>query len=119
MSACQTSSHPNGHTPPQGRVGYNRKDLITEHVIVVLVLCLTSVGLLGAQGLVSGSIPPGTKLYIAPMEWNLDRCVAAEIREQGLSGQLVALPEEADFVGCRVAHGPVGGSQTTVLRESD
>jgi hypothetical protein len=32
------------------------------------------------------------------MEWNLDRFVAAEIRKQGLSVQLVALPAEADFV---------------------
>ena len=71
---------------------------MTAHVIAVFVPCLTLVGLLGAQRPVSRSIPLGAKLYVAPMEWNLDRFVAAEIRKQGLSVQLVALPEEADFV---------------------
>jgi hypothetical protein len=59
---------------------------------------LTQVGLLEAKRPVSGNLPPGAKLYIAPMEWNLDRFVAAEIRRQGLPVQVVAFPEEADFV---------------------
>jgi len=71
---------------------------MSKRVIGVFVLCFTSVGLLGAQGLSSGSVPPGAKLYVAPMEWNLDRFVVAEIRKQGLCVQLVSLPEEADFV---------------------
>jgi hypothetical protein len=56
------------------------------------------VGLLGAGQRVSGSVPEGAKLYVAPMEWNLDRFVAAEIRSQGLPVQVVSHPEEADFV---------------------
>ncbi len=32
------------------------------------------------------------------MEWNLDRFVTAEIQQQGLRLQLVARPEDADFV---------------------
>jgi hypothetical protein len=43
-------------------------------------------------------MPSGAKLYVSPMEWNLDQFVAAEIRSQGLPVQVVARPEEADFV---------------------
>ncbi len=43
-------------------------------------------------------MPLGAKLYVSPMEWNLDQFVAAEIRSQGLPVHVVAHPEEADFV---------------------
>lgn len=59
---------------------------------------LTLVGLAGAKEPVSASLPQGAKLYVAPMEWNLDRFVADEIRSQDLPVQLVTRPEEADFV---------------------
>ena len=71
---------------------------LTQHPLAVFVLCLALAGLLEAQQPVSGSLPPGAKLYIAPMEWGLDRFVAAEIRRQGLPVQVVADPREADFV---------------------
>jgi hypothetical protein len=71
---------------------------LTRHLLAVFVLCLTLAGLLEGQQPVSGSLPPGAKLYIAPMEWNLDRFVAAEISRQGLPIQVVAGPREADYV---------------------
>ena len=71
---------------------------MTRHVLAVFVVCLVLAGRLETQRPVSGSMPPGAKLYIASMEWNLDRFVAAEIRRQGLPVQVVALPQEADFV---------------------
>ena len=40
----------------------------------------------------------GAKLYVAPMEWNLDRFIAAEIQRQGLPIQMVTSPADADFV---------------------
>lgn len=46
----------------------------------------------------AANLPPGAKLYVAPMEWNLDRFVSAEIERQGLSVHLVARAEDADFV---------------------
>ena len=64
----------------------------------VNLIGLTFVGLLGAQEPISGDMPKGARLYVAPMEWNLDRFVAAEIRSQGVPVQLVTDPEEADFV---------------------
>ncbi len=71
---------------------------MTERLLAVFVMCLALAGPLEAQRPVSGSMPPGAKLYIASMEWNLDRFVAAEIRRQGLPVQVVAHPQEADFV---------------------
>ena len=71
---------------------------LTEHLLAVFVAYLTLVGVLEAKRPVSRSMPPGAKLYVAPMEWNLDRFVAAEIRRQGLPVQVVEKPEEADFV---------------------
>jgi hypothetical protein len=44
------------------------------------------------------NVPSVPKLYVSPMEWNLDRFVTAEIERQGLPVQVVARPEGADFV---------------------
>ena len=71
---------------------------LNRHLLAVLILCFTMAGLLEAQRPAYGSMPPGAKLYITPMEWNLDRFVAAEINEQGLPLQVVSAPREADFV---------------------
>jgi len=75
---------------------------LTQRLLAVLVLCFvlcfTLAGVLKAQSTASGSLPPGAKLYIAPMEWQLDRFVAAEIGRRGLPVQVVASPREADFV---------------------
>jgi len=71
---------------------------VTRHLLAVFVMGLALAGLLEGQGPVPESLPPGAKLYVAPMEWNLDRFVAEEIRKQGLSVQVVARPEEAGFV---------------------
>jgi hypothetical protein len=69
-----------------------------RHLLAAFVLCLALAGLLNAQQPVPGRLPPGAKLYIAPMEWNLDRFVAAEISSRGLPVQMVADPQQADFV---------------------
>jgi len=41
---------------------------------------------------------PGAKLYVAPMEWGLDKFVTAEIQSNGLPVQLVTDEDQADFV---------------------
>lgn len=71
---------------------------LTLYLLAALVMSLALVGLGEAQRPVSGGVPRGAKLYVAPMEWDLDRFVAAEIRRQDLPVALVARPEEADFV---------------------
>jgi hypothetical protein len=50
---------------------------------------------LAAQSL---SLPPNCRLYVEPMEWNLDRFVSEEIQRQGLPVKLVDRPEEAEFI---------------------
>ena len=52
----------------------------------------------GGQPPAPTSLSPNVKLYVSPMEWNLDRYVTAEIQRQGLAVTLVTRPEEADFV---------------------
>jgi hypothetical protein len=44
------------------------------------------------------NMPNGAKLYVAPMEWGLDRFVTAEIVRQDLPVQLVAAEDQADYV---------------------
>jgi len=51
-----------------------------------------------AKPAVAASLPSGAKLFIATMDWNLDRFIGAEIRRQGLPVQLVARRQDADFV---------------------
>jgi hypothetical protein len=63
-----------------------------------LALCLTLVGTLEAKRPVVVGMSADARLYVAPMEWGLDRFVTDEIRRQGLSVQLVATEEQADFV---------------------
>jgi len=71
---------------------------LTLHLLAALVMCLAVVGRLEAQRPASGGVPRGAKLYVAPMEWGLDRFVAAEIRRCGLPVEVVATAEEADFL---------------------
>jgi hypothetical protein len=71
---------------------------LTRHVLAVFVLSLASAGLLEAQQPASGSLPPGAKLFIAPMEWHLDQFLATEIHRQGVRVQVVADRRDADFV---------------------
>ena len=44
------------------------------------------------------SLPAGSRLFIAPMDWNLPSYIGAEIRRQGLPVQVVERQEDADFV---------------------
>jgi hypothetical protein len=46
----------------------------------------------------SGTIWRDARIYIAPMEWQLDHYVIEEIRRQGLAVQVVDSEREADFV---------------------
>lgn len=71
---------------------------LTRRLLPVFVLCLTLAGLLEAQQPAPSGLPRGAKLFISPMEWNLDRFVAVEISRQGLPLQVVADRREADFV---------------------
>ena len=66
--------------------------------LATLLLCLSPVGHLEAKRPVAPGMAAGAKLYVAPMEWNLDRFVTAEIRRQCLPVELVAAPSQADFV---------------------
>ena len=61
-------------------------------------LGLTLVVVCEAKQPLRANMVPDAKLYVAPMEWNLDRFVAAEIVRQGLPVQLVASEDQADFV---------------------
>jgi hypothetical protein len=72
--------------------------MVRYRPLAIFAMCLTLVGLLEAKRPVSASLSPGATLYVAPMEWNLDRFVVAEIRRQSLPVQLVAAPDQADFV---------------------
>ncbi len=59
---------------------------------------MTLTAVWGQQQPSADGIPPNARLYVGPMEWNLDRFVTAEIQRQGLPLQLVDRPEDADFV---------------------
>lgn len=63
------------------------------------VLCLSFLlaGLAGGQPPATGALPPGAKLFIAPMEWKLDQSIVAEIGRQALPVKVVATPQEAEF----------------------
>ena len=61
--------------------------LVIFRTVSLLALCLVPV-----------SASPGAKLYVAPMEWNLDQFVSDEIRRQGLPVELVGTEDQADFV---------------------
>lgn len=56
------------------------------------------VGALEAKHPVPAILSPGAKLYVAPMEWGLDRFLTDEIRKQGVPVQLVSTEDQADFV---------------------
>ena len=65
----------------------------------ILTLSLTLAGLASAQKPVVPALPTGTRLFVAPMEWN-PRPVYYRRRSSGgrLPVQLVGRPEDADFV---------------------
>jgi hypothetical protein len=44
------------------------------------------------------SLPAGANLFVAPMEWNLDEFIRAEVRKNGLPVHLVGRQEDADFI---------------------
>jgi hypothetical protein len=64
----------------------------------LLALGLLATGVLEAQSSAAVSAASVAKLYVAPMEWNLDRFVSDEIRRQGLPVDLVTTQGEADLV---------------------
>jgi hypothetical protein len=64
----------------------------------IFVLCLTLVGGIEAKRPAPAALSPEARLYVAPMDWGLDRFVAGEIRKQGVAVQLVDTEDQADFV---------------------
>jgi hypothetical protein len=72
--------------------------LVRYLTFAIFGLGLTLATACEAQQLLSANMVPDAKLYIAPMEWNLDRFVVAEIVKQGLPVQLVTSEDQADFV---------------------
>jgi hypothetical protein len=90
-----------GAHPPkyrEARIAFDaRLPLVRYRTFAVFALCLALVEpVAGAKR--PASISPEAKLYVAPMEWGLDRFVAAEIVRQGLPVQLVSSEDQADFV---------------------
>jgi hypothetical protein len=61
-----------------------------------LLTCLLTPAILMGQN--SAPLSAGAKVYIAPMEWQMEQFITAEIRRQALPVNLVASPSEADFV---------------------
>jgi hypothetical protein len=64
----------------------------------MLAVGLILIGALEAKRPVLASMSADARLYVAPMEWGLDRFVTDEIRRQALPVQLVTTEEQADFV---------------------
>jgi hypothetical protein len=71
---------------------------VRYRTLSIFALCLPLAISLEAKRPVPASMSAEAKLYVAPMEWGLDRFVAAEILKQGLPVQLVATEDEAEFV---------------------
>lgn len=63
-----------------------------------LIFTFLAIAAAGIAGPKQEGIPTGARLFVAPMEWNLDRFLVSEIGRQGLPLQMVARPDEADFV---------------------
>jgi len=72
--------------------------LVIYRTFPLLALGLLAAGVLEAQSSAAVSAASVAKLYVAPMEWNLDRFVSDEIRRQGLPVDLVTTQGEADLV---------------------
>jgi hypothetical protein len=47
---------------------------------------------------IANGLPSGARLFVAPMEWNLDEFIRAEIRDKGLPVHLVDREEDAEFI---------------------
>jgi hypothetical protein len=59
--------------------------------------------IIGATLALSGEIqaaelPSGANLFVAPMEWNLDESIRAELGRNKLPLHLVGRPEDADYI---------------------
>jgi hypothetical protein len=65
-----------------------------SHLLFLAILL--SLGNVAAQD--SAPLPTGAKVYIAPMEWQLDGLIAAEIHRQNLPVNVVQQQTEADYV---------------------
>jgi hypothetical protein len=75
-----------------------RLPIVNSRIVPIFALCVTFMGPLEAKRPAPASMSLDARLYVAPMEWGLDRFVADEIRKQGLPVQLVSTEDEADFV---------------------
>jgi hypothetical protein len=73
------------------------RSLVTRMIIAFLALA-------GVRGVEAGTPPTpkrlsaDAKLFVAPMEWNLDEQIQTEVRRRALPLRLVARREDADFI---------------------
>jgi exosome complex RNA-binding protein Csl4 len=79
--------------------------------LALFVLSLVAAVFVEGQQPLSGGLPPGAKLFVAEMEWKLDRAIVAEIGRQRLPVQVVTDPREAAFTMTAVYQNL--GSRTT------
>jgi hypothetical protein len=77
------------------RLSSNARLTFVNYRVLAILVALAGALSAGQRAI---SIPSGAKLYVSPMEWNLDRYVNAEIDKQALPVQLVSSEEQADFV---------------------
>jgi len=61
----------------------------------MVLLCLPAPAVFAGQ---DSGLPAGAKIFIAPMEWQMEQHLASEIRRQGLPVELVADEAAADYV---------------------
>jgi hypothetical protein len=71
---------------------------VNHRRLLIFAFSLLLAGSLAAKRPPVPSMTANARLYIAPMEWELDRFVAGEILREGLPVQLVSSQDDADFV---------------------
>ena len=67
-------------------------------LLAIFLLSLTLFAAPEVKRPAAGGISRDARIYIAPMEWQLDHYVIEEIRRQGLAVQIVNSESEADLV---------------------
>ena len=76
----------------------HRLPLVNHRRLLIFACSLLFAGSLIAKRQNLPGMAPNARLYIAPMEWGLDRFVADQILRDGLPVQLVSKEDQADLV---------------------
>jgi hypothetical protein len=71
---------------------------VDRRPFAAFALILSLAGAFAAGQPPASAMAPGSKLFVAPMEWQLDRFVTAEIGRLNLPVELVASADQADYV---------------------